>query len=90
MGQYAFFCKTKLYKNSEAEIGQKIRTNFENFEAGKGKSTTRSDLFTLLLLKSRWKIKLGEFKIAQKYLSKQIKKSWQPQAVAKSVVKLSN
>ena len=28
-----FFCKTKLYKNSEAEIGQKIRTNFENFEA---------------------------------------------------------
>ena len=34
---YTFFCKNKLYKNNEAEIGQKIRTNLEHFEAGKCK-----------------------------------------------------
>ena len=32
-----FFCKNKLYKINEAEIGQKIRTNLENFEAEKCK-----------------------------------------------------
>ena len=32
-----FFCKNKLYKNSEAEIGQKIKKNLEHFEAGKCK-----------------------------------------------------
>ena len=34
---YTFFCKNELYKNNEAEIGQKIRTNLEHFEAGKCK-----------------------------------------------------
>ena len=28
-----FFYKNKLYKNNEAETGQKIRTNLEHFEA---------------------------------------------------------
>ena len=37
MLSYAFFNKNKLYKNNEAEIGQKIRTNLENFEDGKCK-----------------------------------------------------
>ena len=32
--QYLFFYKNKPYKNDEAEIGQKIRTNLEHFEAG--------------------------------------------------------
>ena len=32
-----FFCKNKLYKNNEADTGQKIRTNLEHFEAGKCK-----------------------------------------------------
>ena len=36
-----FFCKNKLYKNNEAEIGQKIRTNLEHFEAGKCKGKTK-------------------------------------------------
>ena len=30
-----FFCKNTLYKNNEADTGQKIRTNLEHFEAGK-------------------------------------------------------
>ena len=32
-----FLYKNKLYKNNEAELGQKIRTNLEHFEAGKCK-----------------------------------------------------
>ena len=31
------FCKNRLYKTNEAEIGEKIKTNLEHFEAGKCK-----------------------------------------------------
>ena len=35
---HTFLNKNKLYKNNEAEISKKIRTNQEHFEAGKFKN----------------------------------------------------
>ena len=39
---FCFFCKNKLYKNNEADTGQKIRTNLEHFEAGKCKDKKKN------------------------------------------------
>ena len=40
-----FLYKNKLYKNNEAELGQKIRTNLEHFEAGKCKDKKNDKLY---------------------------------------------
>ena len=50
-----FFCKNKLYKNSEAEIGQKIRINLQHFEAGKCKDKKNKN-DELYLFKIRYKL----------------------------------
>ena len=60
-----FFCKNKLCKNNEAEIGQKIRTNLEHFEAQKfrdkkikmmnyisSKQVTKNDLNAIKVIKN--------------------------------------
>ena len=31
------FCKSRLYKTNEAEIGEKVKRNLEHFETGKCK-----------------------------------------------------
>ena len=48
------FRKSKLYKNNEAEIGQKIRTNLEHLETGKckDKKNKNDDLY---FFKTRYK-----------------------------------
>ena len=38
-----FFCKNKLYKNNKAEIGQKLKSNLEHFEAGKCKDNKKKE-----------------------------------------------
>ena len=47
-----FFCKNRLYKNNEAEIGQKIRTNLYHFEIGKCKDKNKNN--ELYFFKTRY------------------------------------
>ena len=50
-----FFRKNKLYKNNEAETGQKIRTNLEHSEAAKYKDK-RNKNDELYFFKAHYKI----------------------------------
>ena len=45
---YTFAFKNKLYKNSETEIGQKIRTNLEHVETAKCKDKKKKKMMNYI------------------------------------------